>query len=109
MASGKHAAMDFRRRQTAKRFRDLIFRDKPCLGNIHSNQHLRRIGTRCNGSAASLSFEFRVPDAAITDFHPQFHDVPAYGVRYFGDGIAGWSDRRNCDFAELTTPASQLL
>src|SRR5207247_1118991 len=151
----KHAAMDFRSRQTAKGVRDLIFRDKPCLGNVHPNQHFRRIGTRCNGSAASLSFEFRVVDPAITDLHPQFHDVPANRVRYFGNGIGigdfahasrilkiieqlfrishlcdqdafpssqrrggcaiktcreatetaqtGRSDRRNCDFAELTT------
>src|SRR5881396_2068161 len=42
----QHAAMNFSGRQTAERLGNLLFRDAPGIADIHSDEHLRRIGTR---------------------------------------------------------------
>jgi len=80
--------MNFRRRQSSKGVRNLISGDESRVGDIHSNQHLRCIGARCNRCAASLSFEFSILDTPVADLHPQFHHVTTHGVGNFGYGIS---------------------
>src|SRR5437867_13318717 len=80
-------AMNLRCGQSAKGFCNLISGDESRVGDIHSDEHLRCIGTRRDRGAASLCFEFCLLNTTVIDLHPQFHHVAAYRVGHFGNSV----------------------
>src|SRR5947207_3034786 len=69
----QNAAVDLRCRQASERLCNLFLRDASRIGDVHSDEHFRGIGTRRDGGAAALRLELRVLDPAAIHFLPQLH------------------------------------